>query len=78
MDSHLKDKEKKRLRQQELLVGIDIGTQGTKAIAVDRNGVIQGTGYSSYGFEVPQSGWSEQHPDLWWNAVLDSMSQLWN
>lgn len=66
------------MHRQEFLVGIDIGTQGTKAIAVNRNGVIQGTGYSSYGFDVPQPGWAEQHPDLWWNAVIDSMSQLWN
>ncbi|MFC4766757.1 xylulokinase [Effusibacillus consociatus] len=62
---------------RELLVGIDIGTQGTKAIAIDLAGVIQGTGYSSYQFEVPQPGWSEQHPDLWWNGVIDALTQLW-
>ena len=60
-------------------LGIDIGTSGTKTIAIDESGAILATASSEYPCEHPKPGWSEQDPDLWWRAsaatvrkVLDS------
>lgn len=61
-----------------LLMGIDIGTQGTKALVIDEYGNVISTGHCSYDFIVPQVGWAEQDPRQWWNAVINSLKQIWN
>ena len=50
--------------------GIDIGTSGTKALAIDERGVILATASSEYPCAHPKPGWSEQDPDLWWAATV--------
>lgn len=60
------------------LMGIDIGTQGTKALVIDEQGNAVATGSCSYDFFVPHVGWAEQDPGQWWNAVINSLKQIWN
>ncbi|GMA64986.1 FGGY family carbohydrate kinase [Alicyclobacillus fastidiosus] len=50
----------------EVVLGIDVGTSGTKAIAVDALGQVQASASSNYEMDVPKVGYAEQHPDLWW------------
>jgi xylulokinase len=57
-------------------LGIDIGTTGTKAIVLDRNGQILGRAEANYPLSVPQPGWSEQEPEDWWTATRACMEQL--
>ena len=38
---------------QELLLGIDVGTTGTKVIAFDTNGAVAATAYKEYSCTYP-------------------------
>jgi len=55
------------------LVGIDIGTSGTKTILCDTRGRILGDVTVEYPCYAPRPGWSEQEPSDWWNAAVKSV-----
>jgi xylulokinase len=59
-----------------LLLGIDVGTEGVKLVALDQKGMVVGSTRVSYSFEVPQPGWTEQDPEVWWTAVKQAFKQL--
>lgn len=63
--------------KMNLLIGADVGTEGTKVIAVDGSGHIRASAYHTYQFQVPRSGWTEQDPSVWWNAVVKGLQSLW-
>jgi xylulokinase len=59
-------------------LGIDIGTSGTKTLAVREDGAILGSATETYDLFSPQPGWSEQSPEDWWNATVKSVQRvLW-
>jgi len=52
------------------LIGIDVGTGGTRALVVADNGRVLGTGTCDHvPFVSPQPKWAEQSPDDWWHAA---------
>ena len=51
------------------VIGVDIGTQSTKAVLVDGAGRIVAQSARSYQVETPQALWAEQWPDVWLDAV---------
>ena len=51
------------------VLGVDVSTTATKAILVDESGEVAGVGSAEYGYEVPRPLWSEQDPQLWWDAA---------
>ncbi len=54
----------------DLWLGLDVGTQSTKALVVDRTGAVVGRGAHAYGLiEGLAPGHAEQHPDTWIDAV---------
>ncbi|MES1246765.1 MAG: xylulokinase [Actinomycetota bacterium] len=58
------------------LIGLDVGTSGVKGVAIDEDGVVLATATEGYPLSTPQPGWSEQDPELWWDAsrrVLDAL-----
>ncbi len=57
-------------------IGIDSSTTATKAILVDEAGAVVAVAASEYSFETPKPLWSEQHPDLWWEATVKSIRQV--
>jgi xylulokinase len=57
-------------------LGIDIGTSGTKTIAIDDKGAILASASSEYPCDFPQPGWSEQAPELWWNATIATIRDV--
>lgn len=60
-------------RQKELVVGIDLGTTGAKAIALDiASGANVGQGYYGYPSSSPVEGAHEQSPYDWWTAVTSA------
>ncbi|MFE1242983.1 xylulokinase [Fictibacillus sp. NPDC058756] len=61
---------------EEFLLGIDIGTQGAKAIVINQNGEIRASGSHPYDFSVPKTGWAEQHPHQWWDGVKNALKQI--
>lgn len=55
------------------LLGIDIGTSGTKVLVWDPDqGKILGEATGEHTLEVPHPGWAEQTPAQWWNATCDA------
>ncbi|HEV3341725.1 MAG TPA: xylulokinase [Pirellulales bacterium] len=51
-------------------LGIDIGTSGTKTLAIDEQGKILANSTETYPCYHPQPLWSEQDPDDWWRATV--------
>ncbi len=56
-----------------IYLGIDIGTSGTKTLAVDAKGRILAAATQEYPCYVPKPLWSEQDPDDWWKAVVGTV-----
>jgi gluconokinase len=54
----------------QYILGIDIGTGSTKAVAVDYNGKAIHTEQVAYPTLSPQPGYSEQAPEIIWQAFL--------
>lgn len=58
------------------LIGIDIGTSGTKSILMDENGVLLASATAEYPLYQPQNGWAEQDPEDWWHAVCKTLQEI--
>lgn len=56
-----------------VLLGLDVGTSSTKALACDDRGRILATASSPHDLLQPRPGWTEQHPEAWWEAVTRSI-----
>ncbi len=51
------------------VLGIDVGTGGTRAIVIDGHGrMVSSATEEHQPFASPQIGWAEQHPEDWWRA----------
>ena len=51
------------------LLGIDVGTSGTRALVIDEAGrVVSSATEDHQAFVSPQIGWAEQNPCDWWRA----------
>lgn len=51
------------------LLGIDVGTGGTRALVIDSGGRLVASAMEDHqAFASPQIGWAEQDPDDWWRA----------
>lgn len=55
------------------LLGIDIGTSGTKALLIDESGRVLASATEEYPLLTPRPGWAEQHPQDWWRATVDAI-----
>lgn len=58
------------------LLGIDIGTSACKAALFDRQGTVVCSVYEDYMVHHPQTGWAEQDPGDWWQAVCAAVKEL--
>ena len=52
------------------LLGIDIGTSGTKTLVCDEDGKVLATAMAEHPISSPKPGWSEQNPEDWWQATI--------
>ncbi len=53
-----------------MFIGVDCGTQGTKALVIDENGRVRGRGHAAHGLIERDSGAREQHPSTWVDAMI--------
>lgn len=60
----------------DVVIGLDLGTGGVRAIAVDLQGQIIAQTTRSYPLLTPQPGWTEQNPSDWVEASLDALSDV--
>src|SRR4051794_16065760 len=51
------------------LLGIDIGTSGTKTLICDEDGDVLATATAQHSISSPKPLWSEQDPQEWWEAT---------
>ena len=58
------------------LIGIDLGTSGTKTVLFDQNGIAVSSATEEYPLHQPQNGWAEQSPADWWNACVSTLKQV--
>src|SRR3954466_6464222 len=58
-----------------MYLGIDCGTQGTKALLVDEEGRALGRGYARHELIVRDNGAREQEPGWWIDALRDAVKQ---
>ncbi len=59
-----------------VLVGIDVGSSGAKATAVDASGVvIASSDTHSYPTRYPRPGWAEQEPEDWYTTACAAVRQ---
>ncbi|HEV8046698.1 MAG TPA: FGGY family carbohydrate kinase, partial [Terriglobales bacterium] len=51
------------------LLGIDVGTGGTRAVLLDEAGCVLNSSTAEHApMHSPQMGWAEQDPHDWWRA----------
>ena len=51
------------------VLGIDVGTSGTRALVIDQGGRIVASATEEHAaFASPKIGWAEQSPEDWWRA----------
>lgn len=59
-------------------IGIDIGTTGCRTIVVDPKGAMLAAASSNYPNDHPKPGWSEQDPEHWWRATVETVRKALN
>ncbi len=57
-------------------IGIDLGTSAAKLLLVGKEGQILNSVTKEYPIEFPKSGWSQQDPYLWKEAIMTGIPQL--
>ena len=60
----------------DLVIGVDIGTTSTKAVAFDVEGRDRGSHSRGYPLQEPQPGHAEQDPELILDAVLECIRRV--
>ena len=58
-------------------LGIDIGTGGTRAVVINRDGEVLACETAEHpAFASPRIGWAEQSPDDWWDACVIAIRHI--
>ena len=58
------------------ILGVDIGTSGTKTVLFSEDGVPVSSATYEYPLYTPRNGYAEQDPIDWWNAVVNGIRQV--
>src|ERR1700730_13934308 len=58
------------------LLGIDVGTGGTRAVLLDETGRVLGAATAEHApMMSPKVGWAEQEPQDWWRAACSAIRE---
>lgn len=58
------------------ILGIDLGTSGTKTVLFDEEGKKVASSTVEYDLIQPQNGWAEQNPAEWWDAAVKTTKDV--
>ena len=67
----------RRWLQNMAVLGVDIGTTGSRAVLVGGEGELLAAATEPHEpFSSPETGWAEQHPDDWWRAAQGAIRSV--
>ena len=60
------------------LLGIDVGTSGTKALLINasKDGEVVASSTKTYPLYTPKPLWAEQEPEDWWQATIAAIREV--
>lgn len=59
-----------------IVIGLDVGTSGTKAIAMNQKGELLASALVEYPLHAPKPNWAEQDPGDWSRAAFAALAEL--
>src|ERR1700748_3624673 len=58
-----------------MILGVDVGTGGTRAVLIDRDGRVVASFASEHALVRSEHiGWAEQDPEDWWRAAREAIA----
>ena len=65
---------------EKIVIGIDVGTQGVRVLAVDKSGQILSSAQEAFPKSINDlpEGWFEQNPTDWWRTTQNCLSSALN
>ena len=57
-------------------IGLDVGTTGSRAIAVDERGGVVDARSAEHPLLTPRPRWTEQDPAAWWRSSSEVLSHV--
>ena len=58
-----------------MLLGVDVGTGGTRAVLIDRSGAVVASFAREHApIRSAHVGWAEQDPEDWWRAAREAIA----
>jgi len=61
---------------KECLLGIDIGTQSSRAALIDLGGKVIASKSQELELYTPRAGWAEQDPQIWWETTAENIQAV--
>ena len=61
---------------ERYLIGIDVGTTGTKSMLLSEHGEIIAHAYCEYPCQTPATGRVEQDAEDWWRAIVKTVREI--
>ena len=61
---------------KQTVLAVDLGTTNCKTLLLDEQCRIVQKHTVEYSVSVPRSGWAEQQPEQWWQAVKSSIGRV--
>ncbi len=61
---------------KQYLIGIDVGTSGTKSVLFDTEGNTVASATAEYPMAQPENGWAVQNPADWWEATKTTLTEI--
>ncbi len=62
--------------RKSILIGIDVGTSGTRVVAFDLKGQTLASATNGYAMATPRPNWAEQAPEDWWRATRKGLKRV--
>ena len=62
--------------KEEMVVGVDVGSQGTCAQALTSDGTVVATAYVPHSLAIPRPSWAEQDPRQWLTALGRALGEV--
>ena len=58
------------------VIGVDLGTSGTKTVLFDEKGTVIASATVEYPLYQPKNGYAEQEPTDWYNAAVSTIKTV--